>query len=139
GALTNPRRAMTASQNPKTSLTPLVARPAFEELAGRVRAALKEFHRKSPLESGMGREEIREKIFAHLPPDIFRAVIANLVERNEVVAEKHLLRLSSHRVALSAEEQASKDRRAAPFAEAGLHPLPLQHASAQSEADPPPD
>src|SRR5215510_6794678 len=109
-SLTKTRRAVTASQNPKTALTPLVARPSFEALAGRVRAAHKEFHRKSPLESGMGREEIREKIFAHLPQDIFRAVIANLVERNEVVAEKDLLRLSSHRVALSAEEQAAKDR-----------------------------
>jgi selenocysteine-specific elongation factor len=83
----------------------------------------------------MGREEIREKIFAHLPPDIFRAVIANLAERNEVVAEKDLLRLSSHRVALSAEEQAAKDRLAALFAEAGLQPMPLEEAIAQSGVD----
>jgi selenocysteine-specific elongation factor len=103
-------------------------------LAGRVRATLKEFHRKSPLESGMGREEIREKIFARLSPDIFRAVIGNLVERNEVVAEKDLLRLSSHRVALSAEEQAAKDRLAALFAGAGLQPMTLDEAVAQAVA-----
>ncbi|MGH9751881.1 MAG: selenocysteine-specific translation elongation factor, partial [Blastocatellia bacterium] len=133
-AITKARRAVTASQNPKTALTPLIARPAFEELAGRVRGTLKEFHRKSPLESGMGREEVREKIFAHLPPDIFRAVIGNLVERNEVVAEKDLLRLSSHRVALSAEEQAAKDRLAALFAEAGLQPMTLEEAVAQAVA-----
>jgi selenocysteine-specific elongation factor len=133
-AITKSRRAMTASQNLKIGLTPLVARAAFEELAGRVRATLKEFHRKSPLESGMGREEIREKIFAHLSPDIFRAVIGNLVERNEVVAEKDLLRLSSHRVALSAEEQAAKDRLAALFAEADLQPMALEEAVAQTVA-----
>jgi selenocysteine-specific elongation factor len=133
-SVTKARRAVTASQSPKTALTPLIARPAFEELAGRVRATLKEFHRKSPLESGMGREEIREKIFTRLPPDIFRAVIANLVERNEAVAEKDLLRLSSHRVALSAEEQAAKDRLAALFAEAGLQPMPLEDAIAQTAA-----
>ncbi|MGH9938427.1 MAG: SelB C-terminal domain-containing protein, partial [Blastocatellia bacterium] len=104
------------------------------DLAKRVRAMLKEFHRKSPLESGMGREEIREKIFAHLPPDIFRAVIANLVERNEVVAEKDLLRLSTHRVALSAEEQAAKDHLAALFAKAGLQPMPLEEAIEQAVA-----
>jgi selenocysteine-specific elongation factor len=133
-AITKSRRAVTASQNPKISLTPLVARPAFEDLAGRVRAILKEFHRKSPLESGMGREEIREKIFARLSPDIFRAVIGNLVERNEVVAEKDLLRLSSHRVALSAEEQAAKARLAALFAEAGLQPMSLEESIAQAAA-----
>jgi selenocysteine-specific elongation factor len=132
--ITKARRAVTASQNPKTGLTPLVARSAFEELAGRVRAILKEFHRKSPLESGMGREEIREKIFARLSPDIFRAVIGNLGERNEIVAEKDLLRLSSHRVALSAEEQAAKDRLAALFAEAGLQPMTLEEAVAQTAA-----
>jgi selenocysteine-specific elongation factor len=133
-AITKSRRAVTASQNPKIGLTPLVARPAFEALAGRVRAILKEFHRKSPLESGMGREEIREKIFARLSPDIFRAVIGNLVERNEVVAEKDLLRLSSHRVALSAEEQAAKARLAALFAEAGLQPMSLEESIAQAAA-----
>src|SRR5262245_35597469 len=121
--ITKARRAVTASQTPQSGqsvLTPLIARPAFEELAKRVRALLKEFHLKSPLESGMGREEIREKIFAHLPPDIFRAVIANLVERKEVAAEKDLLRLATYRVALSAEEQAAKDHLAALFAKAGL-------------------
>jgi selenocysteine-specific elongation factor len=133
-AITKSRRAMTASQNPKIGLTPLVARPAFEGLAGRVRAILKEFHQKSPLESGMGREEIREKIFARLSPDIFRAVIGNLVERNEVVAEKDLLRLSSHRVALSAEDQAAKARLAALFAEAGLQPMSLEESIAQAAA-----
>jgi selenocysteine-specific elongation factor len=132
--ITKSRRAVTASPNPKAALTPLVARPAFEELAGRVRSILKGFHRKSPLESGMGREEIREKIFAHLSPDIFRAVIGNLVERNEVVADKDLLRLSSHRVALSTEEQAAKDRLAALFAEAGLQPKALEEAVAQAAA-----
>ncbi|MBO0859176.1 MAG: selenocysteine-specific translation elongation factor [Chloracidobacterium sp.] len=133
-AITKARRAVTVSAAPKTRLTPLVARQAFEALAGRVRATLKEFHRKSPLESGMGREEIREKIFARLSPDIFRAVIGNLVERNEVIADKDLLRLSSHRVALSAEEQAAKDHLAALFAEAGLQPMTLEEAVAQAAA-----
>ncbi|HKE03648.1 MAG TPA: selenocysteine-specific translation elongation factor [Blastocatellia bacterium] len=139
--ITKSRRAVTASQTPQSGqsvLTPLIARPAFEELAKRVRALLKEFHLKSPLESGMGREEIREKIFAHLPPDIFRAVIANLVERKEVAAEKDLLRLATYRVALSAEEQAAKDHLAALFAKAGLQPASLEEAIAQavSQVDP---
>jgi selenocysteine-specific elongation factor len=133
-AITKARRAVTVSPAPKTRLTPLVSRPAFEALAGHVRATLKEFHRKFPLESGMGREEIREKIFARLSSDIFRAVIGNLVERNEVVADKDLLRLSSHRVALSTEEQAAKDRLAALFAEAGLQPMTLEEAVAQAAA-----
>jgi selenocysteine-specific elongation factor len=127
-AMVKARRAVVAAQSPLL----LISRPAFEELSKRVRALLKEFHQRSPLESGMGREEIREKIFAHLPQEVFRAAIANLVERNEVVAEKDLLRLSSHRVALSAEEQAAKDHLAALFAEAGLQPMSLEEAIAKA-------
>ncbi|MGE0131681.1 MAG: selenocysteine-specific translation elongation factor [Blastocatellales bacterium] len=127
-AMTKTRRAIAASHNPLL----LVDRPVFEDLARRVRTLLKNFHQKSPLESGMGREEIREKIFASLPQEIFRAVIANLVERNEVAAEKDLLRLSSHRVALSAEEQAAKDHLAALFATAGLQPMSLEEAIAKA-------
>ncbi len=127
-ALTKSRRAITASPSPLL----LVARPAFEELAKSVRALLKQFHSRSPLESGMGREEMREKIFAHLPPEIFRAVVAQLVERNEVVAEKDLLRLSTHRVALSAEEQAAKDHLSAAFASAALQPMSLEEAIAKA-------
>ncbi len=127
-AMTKTRRAVVAAQNPPL----LVSRPAFEELSKRVRALLKEFHQRSPLESGMGREEIREKIFAHLPQEIFRSVVAHLVERNEVAAEKDLLRLSSHRVALSTEEQAAKDHLAALFAEAGLQPMSLEEAIAKA-------
>lgn len=123
-AMTKTRRAVIAAQNPLL----LVSRTAFEELAKRVRTLLKEFHQRSPLESGMGREEIREKIFAHLSQEIFRAAIASLAERGEVVAEKDLLRLSSHRVALSAEEQGAKDHLAALFAEAGLQPMSLEAA-----------
>jgi selenocysteine-specific elongation factor len=127
-AMTKSRRAIIASQNPLL----LLARPAFEELARSVRALLKEFHQRAPLEAGMGREEMREKIFAHLPPEIFRAVIANLAERSEVVAEKDLLRLGSHRVALSAEEQAAKDHLSELFARAGLQPMSLEEAIAKA-------
>jgi selenocysteine-specific elongation factor len=143
-AMLQTRRAVALSpqhsggQAAPNTLTSLIARPVFEELAKRVRTALKEFHRKSPLESGMGREEVRERIFTRLPPEIFRAVVASLAERNEVVAEKDLLRLSTHRVALSAEEQAAKDHLAALFAKAGLQPMSLDEAIAQavSQTDP---
>ncbi|MGH9841059.1 MAG: selenocysteine-specific translation elongation factor, partial [Blastocatellia bacterium] len=122
------RRAVVANQTPLL----LLARPAFEELAKRVRALLKEFHGRSPLEAGMGREEIREKVFAHLPPEIFRAVVAQLTERNEVVAEKDLLRLATHRVALTAEEQAAKDHLAEVYARAALQPISMEEAIAEA-------
>ncbi len=108
----------------------LLAKAPFEELAKQVRATLKDFHQRTPLAAGMGREEMREKLFAHTHADIFRAVIAQLAERNEVAAEKDLLRLASHKVALSAEEQAAKDHLAKLYADAALQPLALEQAIA---------
>ena len=126
--MTKSRRAVAASLNPLL----LVSRPAFEELARKVRTMLKAFHQKSPLESGMGREELRERIFSHLPQEIFRAVISQLSEKNEIVAEKDLIRLSTHRVALSADEQAAKDHLAELYARADLQPISLEDAIAQA-------
>ncbi|HMV47872.1 MAG TPA: selenocysteine-specific translation elongation factor [Blastocatellia bacterium] len=127
-SLTKSRRLAAVTANPLL----LLARTQFDELAKQTRALLKAFHSRAPLESGMPREELREKIFSQLPPEIFRAVLAQLAERNEVIAEKDLLRLSSHRVALSAEEQAAKDHLAEVYARAGLQPLSLEEAIAQA-------
>ena len=109
-----------------------MAREPFESLGKKVRELLKDFHKKSPLESGYGREELREKIFTKLPVEIFKAVIANLSERSEVITEKDLIRLSSHRVALSADEQAAKDHLAEVFLQAGLQPISLDEALKQA-------
>ena len=110
----------------------LIAREPFETLAKQVREMLKAFHKKAPLESGLGREELRERIFAKLPAEIFRAVITNLTERNEVVAEKDLLRLATHRVALAPEEQAAKDHLATIYLQAKLQPISLEDALKQA-------
>lgn len=123
-ALEKSRRIVVADRNPPL----LIARSAFEGLAKRATALLKEYHKKSPLESGMGREELRERIFAHLPPEIFRAVIGQLVDRRELVAEKDLLRLSTHRIALTPEEEAAKNHLAEIYARAGLQPISLEEA-----------
>jgi len=129
-ALTKSRRMVAVSNNPPL----FIARAQFEELSKQARARLKDFHARAPLESGMPREELREKIFAKRSPEIFRAVISQLAERNEVIAEKDLLRLASHRVALTPEEQAAKDHLAEIYARAGLQPTSLEEAIAQAGA-----
>ncbi len=122
------RRAVAASNNPLL----LISRRSIDELAGRVRQLLRDFHRQAPLESGLAREEVRDRLFDGLDPEIFRAVISGLGERNEVVAEKDLLRLATHRVALSHEEQAAKDHIAGIFARAALQPITLEEAISQT-------
>jgi selenocysteine-specific elongation factor len=127
-ALEKSRRAVVADRQ---SLL-LIARPAFEGLAKRVTALLKEFHQRSPLSSGMGREELRERVFARLPQEIFRTVIGHLTDRQEIAAERELLRLSTHRVALTPEEEAAKEQLAGIYQRARLQPISLEEAIAQA-------
>jgi selenocysteine-specific elongation factor len=127
-ALEKSRRLVVADRNPPL----LISRPSFEGLAKRVTSLLKEFHKKSPLSSGMGREELRERLFTHLPQEIFRAVIGHLTDRKEIAAEKDLLRLSTHKVALTKEEEAAKEHLAGIYARAGLQPISLEEAIAQA-------
>ncbi|MBO0719493.1 MAG: selenocysteine-specific translation elongation factor [Blastocatellia bacterium] len=127
-ALEKTRRIVVADRNPAL----FIARTSFEGLAKGATALLKEYHRKSPLAAGMAREELRERLFAHLPPEIFRAVIGYLSDRKEIAAEKDLLRLSSHRVALSPEEEAAKEHLAGIYEGAGLQPISLEEAIAQA-------
>jgi len=112
----------------------LVPHSVFEDLARKVRAQLKAFHQAAPLETGVSREEIRDRVFPDLPLEISRAVLQALLDRQEVVAEKDLLRLATHRIALSTEEQAARDALARLFAEAALQPLTLEEAVSQVAA-----
>jgi selenocysteine-specific elongation factor len=112
----------------------LVSHSVFEDLARKVRAQLKAFHQAAPLETGVSREEIRDRVFPDLSLEISRAVLQALIDRQEIVAEKDLLRLATHRIALTTEEQAARDALARLFAEAALQPLTLEEAVSQVAA-----
>ena len=77
---------------------------------------------------------MRERVFSDIPVEIFRAVLSGMAERQELVAEKDLLRLATHRVALSTEEQAARDQLARIFADAGLQPVTLDEAIARASS-----
>ncbi|HEY0426297.1 MAG TPA: selenocysteine-specific translation elongation factor [Pyrinomonadaceae bacterium] len=80
-----------------------VARTPFENLKTKTLEEIENHHRREPLARGILRETLREKIFAHLAPEIFKAILANLKEK--IVSEKDIVRLLSHNLELSNEEK----------------------------------
>jgi selenocysteine-specific elongation factor len=124
------RRLIQAGESPRR----FVARSAFDELGKQTRQLLKEYHQRAPLEAGMPREELRERIFSRLHPDLFRAVIANAAGRNELIAERDLIRLATHRVELSPQEKAAKDRLSEIFLQSRLNPQTLEEAITDASA-----
>ncbi|MGH2808686.1 MAG: selenocysteine-specific translation elongation factor [Actinomycetota bacterium] len=96
----------------------MIASRAFvENLGGRVRATLAEFHRAHPLERGAAREAVRRDL--ELEPDVFDALIASL---DDVVEEGPVLRLASHSVQLAPEQAAARDLVVAAIEAGGFQP-----------------
>jgi selenocysteine-specific elongation factor len=108
----------------------LLATTSYTELAASVRDTLAEHHRREPLSLGVSREEVRERVFATLRPEVFRAVINRITEEGDVVAERDALRLTSHKPALSDADVAAKQALEAAFKAAGWQALTLEEAAA---------
>jgi selenocysteine-specific elongation factor len=90
-------------------------------LQGLIVTTLERFHRAQPLRPGMSREELRgrgggadERVFAH--------VLAALDAQGTVRVDRDKVRLGSHEVRLSAEQQTAMDRVEREFREAQASP-----------------
>ncbi len=96
-------------------------RDTRDRLRAEVIRLLEEFHRKNSLKIGMSREELRgragaadERVFSHL--------LGGLETEGAVKSERDKVRLASHTVRLSPEQQKIVDRIEAEFRSAGAAP-----------------
>jgi selenocysteine-specific elongation factor len=97
-----------------------LARESLEGLSSAVVAELERYHKREPLARGMLRETLREKVFAHVVPELFNGVIARLEAEGKVVSEKDIVRSSSHSVGLSEQDQELSKRIEAIYLSAGV-------------------
>jgi selenocysteine-specific elongation factor len=105
----------------------LVSRKRHEELSRFVLTSLSEYHREHPLERGITRERLRAAMGLDAPT--FVALIAGL---RGIIEDGVFVRLASHRVALSSEQQAARDKLLDSLQADGFSPPP----PAELDADP---
>ncbi|HJQ67398.1 MAG TPA: selenocysteine-specific translation elongation factor [Blastocatellia bacterium] len=110
----------------------LISAQSSNRLAGRVIDLLKDYHRREPLSLGLSREEVRERVFGDVRPEVFRAVVARLAEEGKVAAERDALRLAGHSPALGEQEATAKRALEAAFKAAGLQAGTLEEIAAAS-------
>jgi selenocysteine-specific elongation factor len=79
-----------------------VGRKTFDGLIQAARAEVEAHHRREPLQRGLARETLREQVFAHVAPEIFRAVLAGAESAGLLVSERDIVRAGGHTLALSA-------------------------------------
>jgi selenocysteine-specific elongation factor len=107
----------------------LMSRSAFDTLASEVLELLASHHKHEPLSLGINREEVRERLFSSLRPEIFRTVITKLVDEKKIVADRDALRLAAHKPALNDADEKAKMALEAALKAAGLQALTLDEAA----------
>ncbi|HRH45677.1 MAG TPA: selenocysteine-specific translation elongation factor [Pyrinomonadaceae bacterium] len=109
-----------------------LSRNIFENLAAKTVKTIQAHHKSEPLSRGMLRETLREKVFTHLPLEIFKKTLQVLVERGEVLAEKDVVRASSYSQNLSLGDKQILEKLQKIYETAKLEVPTLENALAES-------
>ncbi|HYJ86176.1 MAG TPA: selenocysteine-specific translation elongation factor [Pyrinomonadaceae bacterium] len=97
-----------------------VAKEIFERLSRTTVDAVKAHHHREPLSRGLARETLRDRLFAHASPELFRTVISRLEEHGLLATDKDIVRSKEHTLELSPADAQLRDRMLAILEKAGL-------------------
>jgi selenocysteine-specific elongation factor len=112
-----------------------VTRSAFDARQAAALKAIERHHREDKLSRGLPRETLREQVFRHAKPEIFRAVGAALESAGKIAFDQDVIRLATHSTDLSDTEQLMSDRLRAIYENAGLEPPKLDDALEQAAVE----
>jgi selenocysteine-specific elongation factor len=99
----------------------VIERGQYQGLKEMVLTQLRDFHQRSPMKSGLSKEELRTKLPPEVDVKLFQILINELIQSKEVVLEKDKLRLSGHQIS-SADEKGLFKRVEAAILRGGLQP-----------------
>jgi selenocysteine-specific elongation factor len=105
-----------------------VCKASFEHMSRAALAEISEHHRREPLARGLLRETLRERVFSHVAPEVFRSVMINLEKRGELISEKEMVRAASHKLSLSSTDAGLRNRLEKIYKDAALEPPTLDEA-----------
>ncbi|HEV8672620.1 MAG TPA: selenocysteine-specific translation elongation factor, partial [Methylomirabilota bacterium] len=103
---------------------------AAERLREEALAALKGFHGREPLKTGMSKEELRTRL-GGVEERVFLHLLDRVAAAGAIAVEKDKVRLASHAVRLDARQQTLLARLEAEFREAGVAPPSAEEAFAK--------
>ncbi len=84
-------------------------RNVAEVVVSSINDILGSYHKNNPLQNGLSKEELRSGIGRRVDQKVFAYCLNELIRKNKVVQEESLVRLTSHQVALQADEQMLQD------------------------------
>jgi len=109
-----------------------ISRALLEHLKAKISTEIEMFHRREPLARGISRETLREKIAAHLPPEIFKSALVYLEKEEKILAAKDFVKSRSHFSELTPEEEQTRVRLSKIYSIAKLEVPTLDAALAEA-------
>jgi selenocysteine-specific elongation factor len=108
---------------------------SYHHLREMALAQLKEFHQRSPMKSGVAKEELRTKLPMEVDVKLFQILLNGLIKSKEILLEKDKLRLSTHQIS-SMDEKGLIKRVEEAVLKAGLQsPSPKELSETWSEKE----
>jgi selenocysteine-specific elongation factor len=95
---------------------------AIEEIRLSIAGQLSGYHERFPLKPGMAKEELSAQLEKPIDVKLYNFVLRMLAELGQLVQEMEWVRLASHKVALSKDEEAIREKIEKIFRDSGLQP-----------------
>ena len=103
---------------------------AFDSTAARAVEAVRAFHKAEPLVKGIGREDLKARVFAAASPAFFRAVLDDLVARKVLVVDQDVVHAHGRAMTLAGADEKLRVQLADRFRQLGLQvPTPDEVAA----------
>jgi selenocysteine-specific elongation factor len=102
----------------------VLSHPVYEVFQAEILHELREYHERNPLREGISREELRTTLERGdgVGQKIFTMALRDLEKREEIVAEKEMIRLTGHRVRLKGEMEELREELSLVYRNGGLAP-----------------
>ncbi|MCX5838327.1 MAG: selenocysteine-specific translation elongation factor [Deltaproteobacteria bacterium] len=96
----------------------------YEAFQAEILRELREYHERNPLQEGLSREELRTTLERGdgVGQKIFTMALRDLEKREEIIAEREMIRLTGHRVHLKGEMEDLREQLSIVFQSGGLAP-----------------
>ena len=98
--------------------------PVYEAFQAEILRQLRGYHERYPLQEGLSREELRTTLERGdgVGQKIFTMALRDLEKREEIIAEKEMIRLTGHRVHLKGEMEKLREELSIVYRDGGLAP-----------------
>ncbi|MDT7541855.1 MAG: selenocysteine-specific elongation factor [Acidobacteriota bacterium] len=108
-----------------------LAREIFDRFIAASVAQVEAHHGREPLQRGLARETLRERVFARVAPEVFRTALTEAERVGLLVAERDVVRAASYSLELSTEDEQLREWLEQVYRDAALELPTLDEAFAR--------